>query len=508
MRPKKTILLPHNLNLEALLGENPPRVRLRVENLKYILGLLSELPAYDHRLFTSQQEEALYVSLNAKLLKEKVGNYHHYLRYLQDVGVLECNGTYLVGYKSKGYRFTQAYQVKLIKGVISRPKLVKHTELEEQEDESVAQQYAHLIRHFDGLEIDYEQAQEYVDGLYEEESYSPKPKISQNAAIRYGAYQTMINHLVEHTGRFKVDTKGHRFHSPLTNLKKELRQFLTYKGEPLVALDLSCSQSYLATLLFNVDFYQSAEATTRLALASLPAETQALFSEDLLARIIDYITKYNNVYSSISSICLPSSPVCPLMVEKNEVESHSSGMAVAKESTSKTEVDEIKTYLSFLADGKFYERLGEKIQRATGRSLKTRQQMKEVIFTVLFSMNREKHPALVSRKKAFAQVFPWISGLFELLKANDHSSLALLLQTIESEIFLNHIAQRITAERPEAPLFLIHDSVATTPAYIDYVESVMKEELKRAVGVVAHLKQEEWGGEKREVAQERRIIAL
>ncbi|MFD1139915.1 hypothetical protein ACFQ4C_02300 [Larkinella insperata] len=453
MKAKKIVLLPYNLDLESLLEEHPPQVRLQVENLKYILGLISELPAYDHRLFTSQQEEALYVSLNAKLLKEKVSNYHHYLRYLQEVSVLECDNAYVPGFKSRGYRFTQPYQGKLIKDVITRPKLVSHTELEQQEDEQVSQQYGNLIRPFDGLKIDNDQAQQYIDGLYEEESHSPQPKIRQNAACRYGAYQTMINHLSEHTGRFKVDSKGHRFHSPLTNLKKELRQFLTYKGEPLVALDLSCSQSYLATLLFNREFYQPSEATTKVALISLPAETQALFSKDLLARIVNYIINFDTVITSNPCTSLPPSPVCPLMVEKSEDKLISKDVAVARESIVTKKDDEVKTYLSFLIDGKFYELLGEQIQRETGRSLKTRQQMKEVIFTVLFSKNGEKHPALVSRKEAFVTVFPWIYGLFELLKSDKHSSLALLLQTIESEIFLNRIAQRITAESSNVPFF-------------------------------------------------------
>jgi hypothetical protein len=68
MLTKKIILLPENLNLEQHLQNHPPQEKLKVDNLKYILGLISELPAYDHRVFASQKDEVLYVPLNSQLL--------------------------------------------------------------------------------------------------------------------------------------------------------------------------------------------------------------------------------------------------------------------------------------------------------------------------------------------------------------------------------------------------------------------------------------------------------
>jgi hypothetical protein len=514
MLTKKIILLPENLNLEQHLQNHPPQEKLKVDNLKYILGLISELPAYDHRVFASQKDEVLYVPLNSQLLKAKIRDYQHYLRYLVDVRVLECDKTYMVGMKSKAYRFTEAYQVKIRAEVLTTPKLVQRDPDQLEKDRLAIEKYPHLIRHFEGLEIDQQLAQQYIDKLYEDELHSSDVKLRQKAANRYSTYQTMINHLVEKTGSFRVDQKGHRFHSPLTNLKSELRQFLTFDGEPLIALDLSCSQPYLATVLFSSSFYQSTDKASTINLHDLPKSTQKLLTNKSIVTVINYINSkksteiinkendiiinnsfntYNNKSNSISINTSPPDLPCTLMcakdmsnlieVSRNNWEEYGVSEAIS---------DEVTNYLSCFRAGHFYEYLGAIVERITGRHIKSRNELKLMVCSVLFSSNGENAAVIKTRKDIFEKVFPWISGLFRLLKQDNHASLALLLQTIESEIFLNRIVARITQERPEVPLFSIHDCLATTLEYEGYVRETVIEELQRATGVAPHLKTELW----------------
>ncbi|RCR67503.1 hypothetical protein [Larkinella punicea] len=78
------------------------------------------------------------------------------------------------------------------------------------------------------------------------------------------------------------------------------------------------------------------------------------------------------------------------------------------------------------------------------------------------------------RKEIFRDLFPNVMRLFELIKSQQHRTLALLLQNIESEIFLNRIARRIAQERPDLPIFTIHDSIVTTVGNETYVKMIMR----------------------------------
>ncbi|GAB3903318.1 hypothetical protein GCM10028803_31550 [Larkinella knui] len=490
MTTKKVVLLPENLNLEQLLEAHPPHVRLWIENLKYIIGLISELPAYDHRLFaTDEADDVLYIPLYSKLLKYKIRDYQHYLRYLVAVGVLECDKVYMVGFKSRAYRFTEPYRVKTVMEELTNPKLVRQTILENALDQLAHEQYPHLIRHFEGLEIDREQAQHYIDQLYEQESHSADHRVRQKAASRYSAYQTMINHLVLKTGKFRVDQSGHRFHSPLTNLKKELRNFLTFQGEPLVGIDLSCSQPYFSTILFRKEFYQPLGSTETMDLKQLPSDIQCLLTESIINAILVYTIDSN------SNAPFPSPP-CTLMCADSEItpltSSHKQSELVYVNEAESSLVDGVKTFTDRISNGQFYEYLGQEVERITGRKVKSRQHLKDMVFSVLFSRNDEKRPFIVERKHVFEQVFPLIAENLKLLKSEDHRTLALLLQSIEAEVFLNRIVARITQERPEVPLFSIHDCLGTTEQNAEYVKHTMIEELKRSIGVVPDLKTEVW----------------
>lgn len=57
---------------------------------------------------------------------------------------------------------------------------------------------------------------------------------------------------------------------------------------------------------------------------------------------------------------------------------------------------------------------------------------------------------------------------------------------------INVIANRISVEYPDTPIFTIHDSISTTEEYVDVVEAIMKEELSKAIGHPPKLSREEW----------------
>jgi len=95
-------------------------------------------------------------------------------------------------------------------------------------------------------------------------------------------------------------------------------------------------------------------------------------------------------------------------------------------------------------------------------------------------------------KKMFKQMFPEVYEVFKKIKSKDKSLLPRLLQSIESYLMIDIIAGRISEEYPDVPIFTIHDSISTTEKYVDVVESIMKEELSKAIGHAPKLAREDW----------------
>jgi hypothetical protein len=71
-----------------------------------------------------------------------------------------------------------------------------------------------------------------------------------------------------HNFYYSVDDNVGRFHSNLTNIKKELRNYITYDDQKLVNIDIKNSQPFFSTLLFNTAFYE--EESENISLYDIP----------------------------------------------------------------------------------------------------------------------------------------------------------------------------------------------------------------------------------------------
>jgi hypothetical protein len=149
---------------------------------------------------------------------------------------------------------------------------------------------------------------------------------------------------------------------------------------------------------------------------------------------------------------------------------------------------EFEQYLELVQSGNFYEEMhkllypGEPFDRA---------RMKETIFIMFFADNRHG-PQLRKLEAPFKAKFPHVYELFKLLKRKNKRILSHILQRTESKLMIEMVTRRIGDEHPEIPIFPIHDSVATYPEYADYVEGVIKEELKKLTGLNACIEREDW----------------
>lgn len=245
---------------------------------------------------------------------------------------------------------------------------------------------------------------------------------------------------ISRSSRFflNIDEFGYRLHSPLTNIRSALRNLLTYNGLQLASVDINNSQPYLSTLLFNPSFWDLTDTIDVLTHNSIGMEYTDIFSN--LSLTNSFIMLCKKMRTCINS--------------------------------------DVHRYTKLVASGKFYEYLAEK----TGTGVTDRSKLKAAIFQVLFTDNRYIGQELAAPKRKFQELFPDVYKLFSLIKRKEKSTLPKLLQRIESHIILLVVTKRIAKEKPNLPIFTIHDSIVTIQGCEHYVETIMGEEMTKILG--------------------------
>lgn len=148
-------------------------------------------------------------------------------------------------------------------------------------------------------------------------------------------------------------------------------------------------------------------------------------------------------------------------------------------------------------DGTFYEYLHVYF-KANGIDLphdqqEARRKVKELVIRTLYDDgNRAYNRVRSSPFDLFRRKFPQVVQVFDFIKSKNYVELAILLQRIESYTVLDVICKRISSERPDLPIFTIHDSIVTVEGEEGYIQRVMQEELSRIIGHAPKLKIEQW----------------
>lgn len=453
-----TAFIPSNLDLENFLKDNPPRFNYHIDKFRYIISLITEIPAFNKDLL----ENYAYVPINAAELQRRIHNYKKYLDYLVDNGIFETDNHYVVGEECKGFRFTKQFRTLVKPEPITMYTLVKNIESKTKFEISMDKKYAHLRKWFnDKLQIDYEGAMKYLQDQYE---HNEKTGM-ENALLKFNANSVSAYRLKEHDYIFTVDNNVGRLHTNLTILKSEIRNFLTYDGKPMVSVDYANSQPLLGSVLLDENFYT----------VELPSSTPINPKPPLF-----------NIYKVVK----PPSLFLPLSSPSSLKTIHSYIMIVKSRETY-TGIG-FKPYIASVSAGKLYAYIQEQVKIQTGLDITDKKELKAVVFTVLFTDNRFIGQPEAEPKRIFRNLFPDVYEVFAMIKKGDSTILPRLLQTIESKLMLDNVAKRIAKERPKMTIYTIHDSIACTVGNEDYVARVMKEEMQKAIGVTPTVKFEYW----------------
>ena len=453
------ILMPSELILEKILAINPPAFVYNLDFFKYLIHLTIDLPARNKNLIDHNG----YVPFKAEILQKKRRNYRDHLDYLVANKVLDELPFYEVDRKCKRFRIAEKFlSDKLTEINLTDSILIKHLTRENGIDFATTIEYKNLYKWFnDRLKIDADAAIKYCYAQLQKEKH-------ENYYQAYcSAYRKILKiKMIENRNFwFNQDGFGNRLHTNMTNLDKDLKQFITYNGESLVSIDIKNSQPYMSLKILIDEFPE---------------------------------LKHTNLHLTPPTYQQTTPPISIMLVNRSQ----------------NIDLQDVIRYGTLVVNGTLYEYMEAKIREAFGdvyftkayifdmdklepvkNDLTPRDRVKKVMFQVFFSANE----TTTKEKELFRQLFPTVTRVFEKRKDNKHvifadryKRLAKELQKIESSAMLDKIVWELSTERPQIPLYTIHDSIVTTIGNEDFVRDIMQKLLNGEIGFEPTLSIEYW----------------
>lgn len=455
--------IPNNFHIEShILRYKPSDYNISdfsTDSAIFILNQIYELPINNKLVRDSTELNNGYVEISSKYLQRYVKYYYKYIRYFIDTGVIESDKFFIPpsnnDEKTKciGYKFSENFRhEEPITYYYSNDFLNKVSKEKKKGLSTIHSDYSHLTKMFYpkcNLRIDKDEALNFISVKKEAQIMNANLRdmkkdhlsgkmIFRNPVEQYNYSLSMINAI--HYGNFdcKVDEKVHRMYTCLTNIYSPLRNYITHREEKLYSIDIVNSQPYLALILFNKSSYNRNNIIYKMhrEISPKPAQTfPKLFVATQLTENEDF-----KLYKSLVGKC----------------DNQSSDL------------------YSYIMDNQ--------------ASYSSRSAAKAAMFEVLFSSNRH----VTKSKQLFTSLFPTVDEVFRVLKDQDHSTLAILLQNIESHLVLKKITKKIAQIHPHAPLYTVHDSIVTTESYVDTIHTTMENILTQKIGTPPKLKREKW----------------
>lgn len=467
------VTLPNNFDLKLLKTLYPPEnygfrhgIVFRDFKVLYILHLLSSIPGRNSDLIS----ESGFIPIHTPTLQRHMRDYNLYLDYLVNTGVLVCDGQYIAGERSRGYKWAPRYENSVYE---SKLVLIGDYSQDSQIDSAADREdYPYLFYWYDQKKLQIDgQAYGYAESIRRirmQDStraswdWNRDKHQYKNPSTQYMAVIRNISKITSQDYEPHIDGNVHRLHSVLTNIQKDFRNFITYDEQQLVGIDIKNCQPYLTCLILNLGFWDR-DSGLPLTLYNLPDNIQQLFASEQLKKQV------HRYFAALTD-------------------------------------SDIAAYKQLVSSGHIYEEIRDiaNDQITPGQVRIERDDAKILMFYLLFSGNRGQHddPMINNLKRIFTtELYPKVAELFRIIKRNysdcpmedPHSRLSRMLQAIESTIILHKCCKRIWVEREHTiPIFTIHDSIVTTQEHYEYVRQVMHEELTRYIGMPPSLSIETW----------------
>ena len=412
--------------------------------------LLSHL--YYHPLMKFRHDRwERYVPCGSKFLEAMIGrNYKSVVKKLLEAGYIEPDGVYWPGDqqimgKCLGYRLAEHLRPAQTKWRwLPVPSNTLHKRIarwKDKAEQKLSPRQRLMLDQLREISIDGDSARALIPAVVQSRI------LDWTKAIKAGKIKKSLDDLqkefaqqllrqVEAIERGEWYLKPDRFgreHSNITNLTSELRQFLSFHGEPLENVDTSNSQPiFLGVSLKNAIKQEQQTGSTTVPYCS--------------------------------AFCAKE--------EKEEQEEHPAGpqpYCSAHCAEDDPFINEVDKYLQWCEEG-IYDKLATITRQPRGK-------VKQEMFAgVLFNRDNKWQNRTA---RAFEGEFPNIRQDLRDMKAHGYQKVAHAMQRTEAAFMFGKVIPRLLQENPQMPVFTLHDSILTTPHYSGYVQGVMQDEFRK-----------------------------
>lgn len=419
------------------------KVKRNKENYIYIIHYILCKPLRDKRF-----ENSDFSPINKKKLESVlICNSYRYIKFLEKYELIENDKTYINGKKSFYYRIHAKHKFdcnyfELMPETNLYNNIVKNIKNEKTNYSKFEPHLSKMAKEFMNLQYDFEGALNWINTIQDD-----KLKIS---------YLISINQLADARFRyFKRNNTNNRLDTNLTNIKKELRQFIV--GD-FVSIDTANSQPFLLWFLFE----KIAKILNFFHLKKLKINQNTI--DEILSIKHIPLCLQNDLSDLVKIFGIQSFKTLLLVRKKNEISFFTN----------------LSLFKKLVSQGIFYDEFVKEFEEQI-----TRDVVKDIMFKVLFSQNRMTGNFFVpyaDEKKIFAKVFPIINEMIEALKEKKHNLLAIYLQKLESNLFIDCIAKRLV-ENGIIP-YTIHDSIIIPTNQQEKALNIVKSVFKNEIGTI------------------------
>lgn len=470
------VRIPENLNLNELINSQSPE-NIKGFNKDKVHIVCNSI--YDKMLWLDEDKnfchpkksEPYFVPLSSKRLKYLIGSdYRSIMTWMQAVGIILIDDSYESEIVSKGYRYTDEFLCAKTRFVTITNyilcKKLKHNSIKKHVSVTPypnMNKYLKLWINSKELQIDKNEALTVAGFKLQKELTDAKGDLTKirNAHIKHNNANTTINEFSKLEPNCIFDAFGHRFHTPITRIPKEYRQFVRYNRSGLSQIDISSSQLYMIVYLLNYKNYPTLKKTN-------PKKNKIWIGTEItrtqIHNTIMFLKKCEKQYGK----GLQNHPFCKKVIENGFYEI----------------IVEDLELKGFFQEGMPFE--------------EKRKEVKEKILPILFANPKDKkHAGLFTGKckfvwNCFSDLFPEIAKLISALKADYYKDICMLLQRIESTAVIKYVCKYLMFNHPQVPIFTLHDCIVTTHENVPLVKSAMENIIGDFIGLKPRLTIEPW----------------
>ncbi len=458
-----------------------------------------------------------WVHISAIRFKKKIGSdYNKYLKWLGQKELIEIDNYYIVGKRSRAYRIHQKFNKK-------EPVLLElrnhrqngkasgtdfrflddfDKKLQINEDrafKSAEEKYCENVAKYDQRLANYKdrinKAKKWEYKSVEKNYRPASPEKSRLRAYNY------IHNILNGVSIPKQDAFGGRAYFNSTMIPSYLRKYLTYNGLDQNIVDITASQPFILSMIWNnphyllyllihlpmIYFNREGVVVPRFKIGEKYKRISIEEVEHILKHIEPFIGSFDNqlthsimkAFKRLLQRSQDSSKYPPIL------RCHHMVKAVLRLFLSETFQailngklpEDIVRFQEALDQGNLYELL-------TDRFDCNRERAKTTLMINLFSANNGRS----QRKAILKSMFPTLTEILIILKRDDKLLLSFLLQFLESSVMLYHIAKNVNTKYPYINLHLIHDAIMTSNEYMPLIKKEVEESFAILVGKTPRIK--------------------